>query len=298
MNAKERGVEVAKLCRNKPLTATQISRIVELLNDGADLNVRYGPGNTALHYAAEKGHSAIVQELLLKGADRLDLNDNHKSPIDLARSAGHIGVTKILEAFTSHKPSQQAALMEAMSNTTAQSISQLSANQQTLNATVQAMSNTTAQSIPVPNSPQDGLVVEEAASTCSDSPLMPVPESACFETESTSQHQFLSPAEHDACKDNVTITTIMHQALQDNASNAPAEQLACQDNATSIPTFPPSLGRNKVYPEVITLPKKKSDASPRYKVHAEAYSAPNVNSVDSSCRKAELQSFLGSLYLL
>jgi len=247
MNARERGVEVAKLCRSKPLTDAQFSRIVELLNDGADLNVRYGPGNTALHYAAEKGHSVIVQELLFKGADRLHLNDNHKSPTDLARSAGHVGITKILEAFAPHKSLQQAA------------------------------------SIAMPNSTKDGLVLEEAESTYSDSPM---PESACFETEteSTSRHQFLPPAqqvataEHDACKDNVAITTIVHQALHDNASNEPAEQLAYQDNATSIPTSPLSLGRNKVHPEVITLPKSKSVAVPRY----EGHSVPELNVVNSS----------------
>jgi hypothetical protein len=98
-----RGIEIIKLCRSKPLTDAQHSSIMALLNDGADLSVRYGPGNTALHYAAEKGHSSIVKELLAKGADHSCANSEGKTPIDLARSTGNSDIAKVLDAFASKK---------------------------------------------------------------------------------------------------------------------------------------------------------------------------------------------------
>ncbi len=74
-----------------------------LLKDGADLSVRYGPGNTALHYAAEKGHSSIVKELLARGADHSCANSEGKTPVDLARSTGNSDIAKLLDSFASKK---------------------------------------------------------------------------------------------------------------------------------------------------------------------------------------------------
>ncbi len=45
-DSKSMGIEVIKLCRNKPLTDAQRCSIVLLLKDGADVNARYGPGNS------------------------------------------------------------------------------------------------------------------------------------------------------------------------------------------------------------------------------------------------------------
>jgi hypothetical protein len=96
-DAKSRGIDVVKLCRNKPLSDAHRSSIMALLKDGADLNVRYGPGNTALHFAAEKGHADVVKELLAKGADPICPNDEGKTPIDFARMTGNSEIAKILE---------------------------------------------------------------------------------------------------------------------------------------------------------------------------------------------------------
>ncbi len=98
-----------RLCRNKPLTDVQRSSVMALLKDGADLNTRYGPGNTALHYAAEKGHADIVKELLAKGADPSSSNDDGKSPADLARAIGNSDIAKVLEAAASKKKAKSTA---------------------------------------------------------------------------------------------------------------------------------------------------------------------------------------------
>lgn len=102
-DSKSRGIEVVKLCRNKPLSDAHRSSIMALLKDGADLNVRYGPGNSALHFAAEKGHADVVKELLAKGADPTCANDEGKTPGDFARLTGNSEVAKMLEASASKK---------------------------------------------------------------------------------------------------------------------------------------------------------------------------------------------------
>jgi hypothetical protein len=104
-----RGIEIVKLCRSKPLTDAQHSSIIALLRDGADLSVRYGPGNTALHYAAEKGHTSIVKELLAKGADPCCTNSEGKTSVDLARSTGNSDIAKVLDSFALKKKALHAA---------------------------------------------------------------------------------------------------------------------------------------------------------------------------------------------
>ena len=98
-----------RLCRNKPLTDAQRSSVMALLKDGADLNTRYGPGNSALHYAAEKGHADIVRELLAKGADPSSCNDDGKLPADLARAIGNSDIAKVLEVAVSKKKAKSTA---------------------------------------------------------------------------------------------------------------------------------------------------------------------------------------------
>ena len=120
---KARGIEVTRLCRNKPLTEAQRCSIISLLKDGADLNVRYGPGNTALHYAADKGHAEIVKELLLKGADPCCTNDDGKTPTDLARAVGNSDVAKVLDAASSKKKAKPVAAPQSSSPSNPQSSS-------------------------------------------------------------------------------------------------------------------------------------------------------------------------------
>ncbi len=102
-----------KLCRIKPLTDGQRSNITSLLKDGADLSVRYGPGNTSLHFAAEKGHVDVVKELLAKGADPSLVNDEGKRAADFARATGNSDIVKLLEAAASKKKTTQPPPLQA-----------------------------------------------------------------------------------------------------------------------------------------------------------------------------------------
>ena len=102
-DSKSRGIDLIKLCRNKPLSDAQRSSAIALIKDGADLNARYGPGNTALHYASEKGHAEIVKELLASGADPRCPNDEGKTPVDFAQALGLAAIVKVLEASAAKK---------------------------------------------------------------------------------------------------------------------------------------------------------------------------------------------------
>jgi alpha-tubulin suppressor-like RCC1 family protein/uncharacterized protein YpmS len=232
IRAQERGIEVAKICRSKPLTGAQLSRVLELLEDGADLNVRYGPGNSALHFAAEKGHTVIVQKLLLKGADSICINDNLQTPIDLARSAGHINITKCFEAFAKIS-SQHLA------------------------------------SIPVPNSPTDDLVLEEAAGIYSDLPLMPVSESAYFATDSASlfsaqdsckNNVTITTLAHESLQDHTSNVPAEQLVCQGTATSTRTSPVVLGQNKVhpEVMTFPETKGvdlpRYKIHAEAQHVP--------------------------------------------
>jgi alpha-tubulin suppressor-like RCC1 family protein len=232
IRAQERGIEVAKICRSKPLTGAQLSRVLELLEDGADLNVRYGPGNSALHFAAEKGHTVIVQKLLLKGADSICINDNLQTPIDLARSAGHINITKCFEAFAKIS-SQHLA------------------------------------SIPVPNSPADDLVLEEAAGIYSDLPLMPVSESAYFATDSASlfsaqdsckNNVTITTLAHESLQDHTSNVPAEQLVCQGTATSTRTSPVVLGQNKVhpEVMTFPETKGvdlpRYKIHAEAQHVP--------------------------------------------
>lgn len=81
----------------------------------------YGPGNTALHYAAEKGHADVVKELLARGADPSAANDEGKTAADLARAVGNSDVAKVLDSASSKKktkpivPPQSTSLSNPLS---------------------------------------------------------------------------------------------------------------------------------------------------------------------------------------
>ncbi|GIX86273.1 hypothetical protein CEXT_631221, partial [Caerostris extrusa] len=61
-----------------------LSRIVECLNQGVDVNEEDYEGRSPLHYAAKKGHFEVVKYLLDKGASHNVVDFKGKTPLSLA----------------------------------------------------------------------------------------------------------------------------------------------------------------------------------------------------------------------
>ena len=71
--------------------------IVELLlGKGASIEAINGDGNTPLHLAAEHGHTGVVELLLGKGASVEPMNSFDYTPLQLAAEHGHISVVEVL----------------------------------------------------------------------------------------------------------------------------------------------------------------------------------------------------------
>jgi len=71
-----------------------LSKVQELVQEGADVNFKTRSGDTALHIAASEGHLEIFDFLLKNGADPTIINKKKKTPIDVACDARK---TNILE---------------------------------------------------------------------------------------------------------------------------------------------------------------------------------------------------------
>ena len=80
-------------------SAGDVERVRELLEKGADPNVRGEYGNTPLHDAAYEGHVDVVRLLLEHGADPTVKNKDGDTPLDLARARGHREVVSLIEEF-------------------------------------------------------------------------------------------------------------------------------------------------------------------------------------------------------
>jgi len=83
-------VSVGPIAQVPPLGTAIFVRspaLVELLLDaGADVNIRYEDGSTALHVVALTGDEALIQLLLARGADRALRNSEGKRPQEVARN--------------------------------------------------------------------------------------------------------------------------------------------------------------------------------------------------------------------
>jgi len=77
-------------------------RVVELLSNGSDVNVRDGEGRTALHHAVRSNHCGIITRLLDAGADvnatdrRSKLRHQGRTPLHIAARYGHAEAAALL----------------------------------------------------------------------------------------------------------------------------------------------------------------------------------------------------------
>ena len=80
---------------------TQNSKCLPLLiNAGANVNAQCGPqadNKTALHIAAEYGHTQNVDVLLAAGASHIVQDLNGFTPFDVAEKSGHTAIVEMLK---------------------------------------------------------------------------------------------------------------------------------------------------------------------------------------------------------
>ena len=73
-------------------------KMLSLSRKYADINIPTREGWTALHFAAFKGHDAVLQVLLRKGADIATKGKGQCTPLELAAENGHLSIVKHLIA--------------------------------------------------------------------------------------------------------------------------------------------------------------------------------------------------------
>ena len=78
-------------------------RVIELLNFGADVNVRSNNNSTALMFAARNNYLDIVKLLVKNGADINAKNDKGSTAISIANAYGHQSVVEYLNALKAFK---------------------------------------------------------------------------------------------------------------------------------------------------------------------------------------------------
>ncbi len=76
-------------------------QVLECLKESGGMNIQSKSieGNTALHYAAKHGNSAVVSYLIEKGAKINETNNFGRSPLLTASFYGHVDTMKILLEF-------------------------------------------------------------------------------------------------------------------------------------------------------------------------------------------------------
>ena len=78
--------------------------IESLLEAGANINLKNKDGDTALHLAVVICASIVTKDLLEAGADKTILNNNGKSPLDFANE---LGDDEIIDLFFLHPPGNE-----------------------------------------------------------------------------------------------------------------------------------------------------------------------------------------------
>lgn len=73
------------------------SKVVMLLEKGADINFRNGKGKTALIEAAQKGHFFVVKYLLQQGADVSILDNEFKTALVYSADNGRTDLVQLFQ---------------------------------------------------------------------------------------------------------------------------------------------------------------------------------------------------------
>lgn len=71
-----------------------------LLEAKANVDAKANDGRTALHWAAENRHEAVVKLLLEKGAELESKDQDGQTALSCAEGKGHKAVVKLLTSIT------------------------------------------------------------------------------------------------------------------------------------------------------------------------------------------------------
>ena len=74
--------------------------LLELIDDGADVNVVSYTGFTPLHRACQHGNTEVVEQLIKNGADASIKTRENETALSLAESNGHSDIVSILSNLT------------------------------------------------------------------------------------------------------------------------------------------------------------------------------------------------------
>jgi ankyrin repeat protein len=73
----------------------QLTRVIELLEHGADIESTISYGRTPLHFACYFGHVTVVNELRSRGANIETNNNLGNTPLHAAASMDHLAVARV-----------------------------------------------------------------------------------------------------------------------------------------------------------------------------------------------------------
>jgi len=88
----------------KAAEKSNLARVQQLLERGADVNAKLPSGITPLYVASQNGHAAVVAALLAEGADVKLKDSKGNTPLDYAQQKGHHEIVRML---TAPKPKKQ-----------------------------------------------------------------------------------------------------------------------------------------------------------------------------------------------
>lgn len=76
----------------------RLNAVRYLLDEGADVNLRGGYGNTALTEATYYGHAPVIKELLMRGAD-VNVISSDGTPLDIATGRNNPAIIDLLKHY-------------------------------------------------------------------------------------------------------------------------------------------------------------------------------------------------------